>query len=183
MRRLLTLSLALVAAGAAFWPQSAHADGDILGRLQNLKVAGAYWAQFENALGVLPGIANLHTDGTFEFVTGLDGGVFPFPRSTELGELRSAGLGAYKTSGKGQVTARAVYLFFAPPSNGLGAPTGFPWFANAVTFTVDFDKEFDAATGVAGFRLYNLLLGEDPTDPNQGVAQDSISFTLTRLKP
>ena len=152
-----TSAIVILAVGtlcAGLWlvqPQPANAQVFAGSGLQQF--AGTAWLVFEiQGLGPLPAIATLHADGTLLVVDGSDDG---------LGgaTANSAALGVVKRTGPRQITGRTVFLAF---------DGGIPVAAVVVDSVSDYNEDFSAGTGVAEQRVYDLTLGENPLDPNQG---------------
>lgn len=135
-------------------PANAQAQGEGDGGSGLQQFAGTAWVVFEiPGLGPLPAIATAHADGTFIIVDGTDEGL------GGSASVDSASLGVFKRTGPRQTTGRTVFLSF---------DGGIPIAAVVIDLVSDYNADLSAGTGVAQQRVYDLTIGENPLDPNQG---------------
>ena len=176
------LSLAVAVLGAclalSFLPH-APAVGDVSGvgggeashSAGQTPFIGTFLIEMEIAgLPPLLVLSQVHADGTALIIDQSDAGYGGFL------DLDSPQLGSWKRTGPFQATI--VTLFF-----NFDNPGGLPATVTRVTHVCNFDVGFDTGEGVSTLRLYDVSAGEDPLDPNQGIFDSEIPWTMRRLVP
>lgn len=161
----------LAVLGLGLWissPQPAEAQQGQGNGLQ--RFAGTLWIVYDvPGLGPLPGITIAHSDGTLLGVDGSDEGF------GGLASVNSAFMGVYEATGPFQTAGKTVYISFE---------AGFPIAAFVTTSVSDYNEDFSGGTGVLEQRRYDLTLGEDPLDPEQGTPfGDPIPYVFGALTP
>ena len=153
-----------------FEPQPAGAQIFTDGGSGLQQFAGTYWAVFEApGFPPLPAIVTAHPDGTSISVDGTDEGL------GGMAAVNSAQLGVFKRSGPFQTTGRSIFLSYVDT---------LPVAAIVGTTVSNWNRDFSAGSGVLTQRVYDLTIGENPLDPNQGTpVPGEIPFQFGRLTP
>ena len=135
------------------------------------RIAGTYFIEFELYTGTLYGIVQTNADGAVWHHDQSDFGLAGFS------DLNSPVMGSWKRTGRRQVTTARLGLIFDNPHETL------PTLVARVRDVVDWDEGWDTASGLAFRRVYDLSLGEDPLDPEDGTPLETVPVTLTRIVP
>jgi hypothetical protein len=143
--------LCAMAVSAIGWSAVANREAPDTGGAGFAKrVAGTYVDEGEIGGGAFTGLQTLHVDGTHSSTnTNCCGASTPGPQSP--------GQGVWKRTGHRQVTVTAVIFVFLPD--------GTPLITARPTLVMDFDPDFQTATGTITTELF--AFGQDPTDPDE----------------
>jgi hypothetical protein len=135
------------------------------------RIAGTYLAEFEFYGGSLYAIAQCHADGTCWHTDQSDFGL------AGLTELNSPLMGSWKRTGPRQATTVRLCLFFDNPHVTL------PTIILRSQDVMDWDENWDTVSGYTIRRLYDVSLGEDPLDPEDGTPAGEAPWTMRRVVP
>ncbi len=174
MRKKTMVALLSIGVLSALWlgrpgPASANPQ-DCRGVAAGHPFAGSFLAEFGGALEGVQCLVQMHADGTIWHIDQGDFGHSPFLR------LDSAQVGSWRRTGPFQTTHVTLFLNFDLD--------GTPTTVTRVNNVADWEVGFDAASGLATLREYDVSLGEDPLDPEQGTPVPvEVPWTFRRIVP